>query len=42
MPIADAMRANITFVGTRGNFAGLNASRFISELGPHAPQPVAG
>jgi DNA helicase-2/ATP-dependent DNA helicase PcrA len=42
MPIAEAMRANITFVGSGRNYARLNASRFINELGPHAPQPVAG
>jgi DNA helicase II / ATP-dependent DNA helicase PcrA len=42
MPIADARHANIAFVGTVGNSARLNASRFISELGPHAPQPTAG
>jgi superfamily I DNA/RNA helicase len=41
MPVADAMRANIAFVARVGNFARLNASRFIGELGQHAPQPIA-
>jgi DNA helicase II / ATP-dependent DNA helicase PcrA len=41
MPVADAMQANIAFVGRVGNFARLNASRFIGELGQHAPQHIA-
>jgi DNA helicase II / ATP-dependent DNA helicase PcrA len=42
MRIADAMGAHIRFASTAGNFARLNASRFIGEFGQHAPQPVAG
>jgi superfamily I DNA/RNA helicase len=40
MPVADAMRANIAFAGRSGTLARLNASRFIRELGPHAPPPA--
>ena len=40
MPMADAMQAKIRFARRIGNLAHLNASRFISELGRHAPQPV--
>ena len=42
MPMADAMQAKIRFARRTGNLAHLNASRFISELGRHAPQPIAG
>jgi DNA helicase-2/ATP-dependent DNA helicase PcrA len=42
MPMADAMQAKIRFARRIGNLANLNASRFIRELGQHAPQPVAG
>jgi superfamily I DNA/RNA helicase len=42
MPVADAMQANIRFASRVGNFARLNASRFINELGPRAPQPIPG
>jgi DNA helicase II / ATP-dependent DNA helicase PcrA len=42
MPMADAMQAKIRFARRIGNLAHLNASRFIRELGQHAPQPVAG
>jgi len=42
MPLADAMGAGISPAGVSYGIARLNASRFIQELGPHAPKPVAG
>ena len=42
MPLADAMGAGISPAGVFYDTARLNASRFIKELGPHAPKPVAG
>jgi superfamily I DNA/RNA helicase len=42
MPLASAMGAGITPAGVQYSVARLNASRFIGELGPHAPTPVAG
>jgi superfamily I DNA/RNA helicase len=42
MPLASAMGAGISPAGVQYNVAYLNASRFISELGPHAPTPIAG
>ena len=42
MPLADAMGAGISPAGVSYGIARLNASRFIRELGPHAPKPVAG
>ena len=42
MPVAAAMGSGIDPVGTRFGSARLIASRFIRELGPAAPTPVAG
>jgi superfamily I DNA/RNA helicase len=42
MSVADAMGAGITPASVAYNVARLNASRFIGELGHHAPAPVAG
>jgi DNA helicase-2/ATP-dependent DNA helicase PcrA len=42
MPLADAMGAGISPAGVAYGIARLNASRFIGELGAHAPKPVAG
>lgn len=42
MPLATAMGAGISPAGFAYGTANLNASRFIAELGPSAPQPVAG
>jgi DNA helicase-2/ATP-dependent DNA helicase PcrA len=42
MPMAQAMGAGIAPAGRRYGTARLLASRFIRELGPSAPQPVAG
>ena len=42
MSMADAMGAGITPAAVQYNVARLNASRFIAELGPHAPAPIAG
>ena len=42
MPLATAMGAGITPAGVNYGTAHLNASRFIAELGPSAPQPVTG
>ena len=42
MPVADALKAGIQPAGTRYGNAHLVASRFIAELGPTAPTPVAG
>jgi superfamily I DNA/RNA helicase len=42
MPLATAMGAGISPAGVNYGTANLNASRFIAELGPFAPKPVAG
>jgi len=42
MPLATAMSAGISPAGVNYGTAILNASRFIAELGPFAPTPVAG
>jgi DNA helicase-2/ATP-dependent DNA helicase PcrA len=42
MPLASAMGAGITPASVQYGVARLNASRFIRELGPHAPAPIAG
>jgi len=42
MSLADAMGAGIAPAGVQYNVARLNASRFIAELGRHAPAPIAG
>ena len=42
MPLASAMGAGISPASVQYNVAYLNASRFIKELGPHAPTPIAG
>jgi DNA helicase-2/ATP-dependent DNA helicase PcrA len=42
MPVAQAMGAGIAPASRRFGTASLLASRFIRELGPAAPQPVAG
>lgn len=42
MPMATAMGSGISPAGSRYGIARLNASRFIRELGPHAPAPIAG
>ena len=42
MPLATAMGAGISPAGSNYGTAHLHASRFIAELGPSAPQPVAG
>jgi DNA helicase-2/ATP-dependent DNA helicase PcrA len=42
MPMATAMGSGISPAGSAYGVARLNASRFIRELGPHAPAPVAG
>lgn len=42
MPLADARGAGISPAGQFYATANLHASRFIGELGPHAPAPVAG
>lgn len=42
MALADAMGAGITPASVQFGIARLNASRFIHELGPHAPAPIAG
>lgn len=42
MPLAKAMGAGISPAGSNYGTANLIASRFIAELGPSAPQPVAG
>jgi superfamily I DNA/RNA helicase len=42
MPLATAMGAGISLAGSSYGTANLNASRFIAELGPSAPQPIAG
>jgi DNA helicase II / ATP-dependent DNA helicase PcrA len=42
MPLAAAMGAGIRPASTQFGVARLNASRFLRELGPDAPQPVAG
>jgi DNA helicase-2/ATP-dependent DNA helicase PcrA len=42
MPLATAMGAGISPAGVNYGTAILNASRFIAELGPSAPAPVAG
>jgi DNA helicase-2/ATP-dependent DNA helicase PcrA len=41
MPLATAMGAGISPAGVSYDVAQLNASRFIRELGPHAPAPIA-
>jgi DNA helicase-2/ATP-dependent DNA helicase PcrA len=42
MTIADAYGANVAFQTQSGQMANLLPSRFIGELGPAAPAPVAG
>lgn len=42
MPLATAMGAGISPAGINYGTATLNASRFIADLGPSAPLPVAG
>lgn len=42
MPVATARGAGIAPAGSKYGTASLNASRFIGELGPSAPNPVAG
>ena len=42
MPLATAMSAGINPAGSNYGTANLNASRFIAELGPSAPQPTVG
>jgi superfamily I DNA/RNA helicase len=42
MPLADAMGAGIRPASTARGTARLHASRFIQELGPAAPRPIAG
>lgn len=42
MTIADAYGANVAFQTQSGSMANLLPSRFIGELGPAAPAPVAG
>lgn len=42
MPLANAMGAGIAPAQVVYGVARLNASRFIAELGPHAPAPIAG
>jgi DNA helicase-2/ATP-dependent DNA helicase PcrA len=42
MPLAAAMGAGISPAGVSYDVARLNASRFVRELGPHAPTPIAG
>lgn len=42
MPMAAAMSAGITPAGAYYGTATLHASRFINELGPRSPSPIAG
>ena len=42
MPLATAMGSGINPAGVNYGTANLNASRFIAELGPYAPAPIAG
>lgn len=42
MPVASALGAGITPAQQRYGIASLHASQFIAELGPAAPQPIAG
>ena len=42
MPLAAALGAGIAPAAVQYGVAQLNASRFIGELGPHAPAPIAG
>jgi superfamily I DNA/RNA helicase len=42
MPTASAKGAGIDAAGNSYGVATLHASRFIGELGPHAPAPIAG
>lgn len=42
MPVADALSVGIEPADTKYGLATLHASRFIGELGPSAPAPVAG
>lgn len=42
MPLSSAMNAGISPAGINFGTANLHASRFIAELGPRAPMPVAG
>ena len=42
MPVASAMRAGISPASSFYGIANLHASRFVQELGPHAPAPAAG
>lgn len=41
MPLAEAMGAGIQPASVSRGVANLHASRFVAELGPEAPQPVA-
>lgn len=42
MSLADAMQSGIRPAGANFNVVFLNMSRFVGELGPTAPQPIAG
>jgi DNA helicase-2/ATP-dependent DNA helicase PcrA len=42
MPTASAKGAGIDAAGNAFGVATLHASRFVAELGPHAPAPIAG
>jgi ATP-dependent DNA helicase UvrD/PcrA len=42
MPLATALGAGVSPAGVSYGVARLNASRFINELGPRAPKPLAG
>lgn len=42
MPVKDAYGANIQFKTSSGTMANLLPSRFIGELGSHAPKPTSG
>lgn len=42
MTIKDAYGANVAFKTKPGRMANLVASRFLGEVGPAAPKPIAG
>lgn len=42
MPVKDAYGANVSFKTQAGPMANLLPSRFLAELGPAAPKPIAG
>jgi DNA helicase-2/ATP-dependent DNA helicase PcrA len=42
MTINDAYGANVAFKTKPGRMANLVASRFLGEVGPAAPKPIAG